>query len=236
MTGPAAGDPPPGEDGRVGDPGPEPGATTLISGATPQGIRWLLMCGQAWSRDLNGTGSIVGEQGRSRRRALIAEVLGPPTPLWQCPDCGSSKHGRPTWGGGSISTSDLQQRDGGEEWLALAVGPREFDIGIDLVTADLSPIAGRTMSRFFTRGELRLADQVGVARMWARKESLAKSRGTGLLGQRLAGVSGGPLDTLALDVRIADLDLGPELSRRLLASVAWVPASLERTALQGSAT
>lgn len=231
MTGLTEGHPPPTAAWRQGDPVQQLETNVEVSGATPQGIRWWLFGGRAGAPDRNGSNSLLGAQNRLRRRQLIAKTLGPPEARWHCPYCGSQQHGRPSWGGGSISTSDLLTSEPGWEWLALAVGPLELEIGIDLMATELGPSAGRTMARFLTPGELRLTEHMGLARVWARKESLSKARGTGLLGQPQASVPGGPLDTLADDVGISDLDLGAPLSMHLLASLAWIPAGQERESL-----
>lgn len=164
-----------------------------------------------------------------RRRAMIAQVLGPPPVHWLCPRCGSAEHGRPLWPNGSVSTSDLTVA--GTEWLLVAAGPAWLGLGVDLTTLDVRAGLARALPRYLTPDEHSATDAIGTARMLARKEALAKARGCGLLGQPDAGEAGGQLDTFASTVSAAPILLPAQLAPGLVAEMVW----FDRRAIIGPA-
>jgi hypothetical protein len=201
----------------------QPSRQVWATGSPHPGINWWLL--RLPAGDSTDPRAMPRDPARAIRRRALADLFAGPPICWHCPDCGSPEHGRPTWQLGCVSTSDLLTPDRAGQWLAVATGPAGLALGIDLVPRELPAPARRTMARYTTPEEREAAKQVGAARAWAGKEALSKARGTGLLGQRDAALPGGPLDTLAPEVHISDLDLGDGLADQLLASIAWVPGS-----------
>jgi hypothetical protein len=202
-----------------------PGTWISAAGSAGPGITWWVLQAATNADGRTATTRPDAAQLREQRRRILTGLLGDGAVRWRCPDCGSSEHGRPTWELGSVSTSDIIAPDRSCQWLALAVGPAELSIGIDIVALNLPKVAARAMLRYLTPREQELAARLGAARMWARKESLAKARGTGLLGQLSAAAPDGPLDTLAGGVNVLDIDPSDLAAVRvtaLLGALAWV--------------
>lgn len=154
-----------------------------------------------------------------QRRAMIAQLLGPPPVSWWCPRCGSAEHGRPLWPIGSVSTSDLTVA--GVDWLLVAAGPAWVGLGVDLTTTDVRAGLARALPRYLTPEEKSATALIGPARMLARKEALGKARGSGLLGQPDPGAPGGLLDTCAPSVTAAPIPLPAQLATGLVAESVW---------------